>query len=77
LRFVCDRIFAIAETIKEASETGSVLSTDMKKDVDELGHISSSFKDMIHAMKETTEEINEIKTNLEKESSKRKAAEKL
>ena len=50
LRFLFDRICAIDETIKDATKTGNVVSTDMKNDVDELGHISRSFKDMIHCL---------------------------
>jgi len=77
LRFVFDNIFTIAKSIKDAAETGDMVSADMRKDVDELAQISLSFKNMVSTLKETTGEINNYKTKLEQESAERKAAEEL
>ena len=77
LRFVFDSIFDVAKSIRNAAETGDMVSADMRKDVDELSQISLSFKSMVNALKETTEEINNYKSKLEKETAERKAAEEL
>ncbi len=57
LRFIFDRIFAIAESLKKASDSGEKVSTDPEKDVAELDDILSSFNNLQHKFEQVREQV--------------------
>ncbi|MCX5855735.1 MAG: ATP-binding protein [Deltaproteobacteria bacterium] len=56
LRFIFDRIFNVADSLKKASESGKAISTNLKKDVTELDDILCSFNHILQKFEQATEQ---------------------
>ncbi|MFA4915549.1 MAG: ATP-binding protein [Syntrophales bacterium] len=54
LRYIFDSIFSAARLLREATESGKMISTDLKKDVAELGDVFTSFNTLLQKFEQTT-----------------------
>jgi PAS domain S-box-containing protein len=54
LRYVFDKIFDVAESLKIAGESGKSISLNIKKEVSELDDILSSFNHLLHKFEQVT-----------------------
>jgi len=68
LRYIFDSIYSAARSLKEATESGTVISMDLKKDAAELNDIFASFNNLLQKFEQTTKlatqrtlELNAIK----------------
>ncbi|MFH1079277.1 MAG: ATP-binding protein, partial [Pseudomonadota bacterium] len=59
LRYIFDKIFDVAASLKEAGESGATISVDLKKDVTELDEILTSFNGVLQKFERATEQVTQ------------------
>jgi len=59
LRYIFDKIFDVASSLKEAGESGVTFSVDLKKDVTELDEILASFNGVLQKFERATEQVTQ------------------
>jgi PAS domain S-box-containing protein len=59
LRYIFDKIFDVAVSLKEAGESGMTISVDLKKDVTELDDILASFNYLLKKFEQATEQVTQ------------------
>lgn len=59
MRFIFDRVFHVADSLKKASESGKALSTNLKKDVTELDDILVSFNSLLQKFEKEADQATQ------------------
>jgi PAS domain S-box-containing protein len=59
LRFIFDKVFHVAACLRQASESGKIISPDLKKDVTELDDILVSFNNLLQKFEQASEQASQ------------------